>query len=108
MCCGSRADAALSGTVSLNLAALADAVRQRIDGRAVSERAQRWHAEHRRLREAWTATATKAQGEKPLEMVWVSKCVGDLIDDNTILVDEYDFDPTQGCFRTPRTYFGSS
>src|SRR5437773_1519408 len=23
-------------------------------------------------------------------------------------VDEYDFDPTQGCFRTPGTYFGSS
>src|SRR5213593_4358592 len=41
-------------------------------------------------------------------MVWVSKCIGDLIDDKTILVDEYDFDPTQGCFRTPGTYFGSS
>src|SRR5439155_1150878 len=88
--------------------ALADAVRQRVDGRAVAERTQRWHAEHRRLREAWAAAAKKAQSEKPLEMVWVSKCVGDLVDDNTILVDEYDFDPTQGCFRTPRTYFGSS
>ena len=29
-------------------------------------------------------------------MVWVSKCVGDLVDENTILVDEYDFDPTRG------------
>ena len=47
---GFPADAALSGTVSLNLAALADAVRQRVDSRAVSERAQRWYAEHRRLR----------------------------------------------------------
>jgi acetolactate synthase-1/2/3 large subunit len=105
---GFPADAALSGTVSLNLAALADAVRQRADGRAVAERAQRWHAEHRRLREAWAATAKKAQSENPLEMVWVSKCIGDLVDENTILVDEYDFDPTQGCFRTPRSYFGSS
>jgi len=105
---GFPADAALSGTVSLNLTALADAVRARVDGRAVAERTQRWHAEHRRLRETWAATARKAQSEKPLEMVWVSKCVGDLIDDNTILVDEYDFDPTQGCFRAPRTYFGSS
>jgi acetolactate synthase I/II/III large subunit len=105
---GFPADAALSGTVSLNLAALADAVRRRADGRAVAERAQRWHAEHRRLREAWAATAKKAQSENPLEMVWVSKCVGDLVDENTILVDEYDFDPTQGCFRTPRSYFGSS
>src|SRR5882724_11717298 len=105
---GFPADTALSGTVALNLAALADAVRQKADARAVAERTQRWHAEHRRLREAWAATARKAQSEKPLEMVWVSKCVGDLVDENTILVDEYDFDPTQGCFRTPRTYFGSS
>src|SRR5438132_11731149 len=105
---GFPADSALSGTVRLNLAALADAVRKGVDGRAVAERTQRWHAEHRRLREAWAATARKAQNERPLEMVWVSKCVGDLVDENTILVDEYDFDPTQGCFRTPRSYFGSS
>src|SRR5438552_94033 len=101
-------DAALSGTVSLNLVALADAVRPRVDASSVGERTRRWHAEHRRLREAWAATARKAGSEKPLEMVWVSKCIGDLIDDKTILVDEYDFDPTQGCFRTPGTYFGSS
>src|SRR5438552_2464508 len=105
---GFPADSALSGTVRLNLAALADAVQKGVDGRAVAERTQRWHAEHRRLREAWAATARKAQNERPLEMVWVSKCVGDLVDENTILVDEYDFDPTQGCFRTPRSYFGSS
>ena len=82
---GFPADAALSGTVSLNLAALADAVRGRVDSRAVAERAQRWHAEHRRLREAWAATARKAQSENPLEMVWVSKCIGDLVDENTIM-----------------------
>src|SRR5882762_3022849 len=93
---GFPADAALSGTVSLNLAALADAVRQRADASSVAARTQRWHAEHRRLREAWSATARKAGSEKPLEMVWVSKCVGELIHDQTILVDEYDFDPTQG------------
>jgi len=104
---GFPADSALSGTVRLNLAALADAVRKEVDGRAVAERTQRWHAEHRRLREAWAATARKAQNERPLEMVWVSKCVGDLVDENTILVDEYDFDPTQGCFRTPRSYLGA-
>src|SRR5437899_11779853 len=91
---GFPTDLALAGTPRLNLAALADAVRPRVDARAVAERTQRWHAEHRRLREAWAATARKAQNEKPLEMVWVSKCVGDLVDADTIVVDEYDFDPT--------------
>src|SRR5262249_60013926 len=71
---GFPADAALSGTVSLNLAALAEAVRARVDGRATAERTQRWHAEHRRLREAWAVTARRAQGEKPPQMLWVSKC----------------------------------
>ena len=57
---GFPADSALSGTVSLNLTALADAVRQRADKSAVAERTQRWHAEHRRLREAWAATGIVA------------------------------------------------
>jgi len=105
---GFPADAALSGTVSLNLTALAEAVRQRADARAVGERRERWHAEHRRLREAWAAAARRVENDRPLDMLWVSKCVGDLVDERTILVDEYDFDPTQGCFRAPRTYFGSS
>src|SRR5437667_466806 len=105
---GFAADAALSGTVSLNLTVLAEAVRQRADARAVGERRERWHAEHRRLREAWAAAARRVENDRPLDMLWVSKCVGDLVDERTILVDEYDFDPTQGCFRAPRTYFGSS
>jgi len=79
---GFPADAALSGTVSLNLTALAEAVRQRADVRAVGERTQRWHAEHQRLREAWAAAARKVQNERPLEMLWVSKCVGDLVDEH--------------------------
>src|SRR5256712_3973536 len=99
------ARAAPSGTVRLNLNALAQAVPPRVEGRAVGERTQRRHAEHRRLREAWAAAARKVQNERPLAMLWVSTCAGDLVDENTILVDEYDFDPTQGCFRTPRSYF---
>src|SRR5947209_8334968 len=82
---GFPADAALSGTVSLNLTALAEAVRQRADARAVGERRERWHAEHRRLREAWAAAARRVENDRPLDMLWVSKCVGDLVDDNTIL-----------------------
>jgi acetolactate synthase-1/2/3 large subunit len=105
---GFPADASLSGTVRLNLAALAEALPARVDGRAVGERTERWHAEHRRLRGAWAAAARKVQSDRPMDMLWVSKCVGDLVEDQTILVDEYDFDPTQGCFRVPRSYFGSS
>jgi acetolactate synthase-1/2/3 large subunit len=41
-------------------------------------------------------------------MAWVSRCVADLVDEDTILVNEYDFDSTQGTFRRPGSYFASS
>jgi len=43
-----------------------------------------------------------------MEMAWVSKCVGDLVDDRTILVNEYDMDATQACFTVPGSYFAAS
>jgi acetolactate synthase-1/2/3 large subunit len=43
-----------------------------------------------------------------MDMAWVSKCVGDVVDDATILVNEYDFDATQGQFTVPGSYFAGS
>jgi len=40
-----------------------------------------------------------------IDMAWLSRCVGDLVDERTIVVNEYDLDPTQACFRAPGTYF---
>jgi len=45
--------------------------------------------------------------DRPIEMAWLSRCVGDALDDRTIVVNEYDLDASQCCFRTPGTYFGS-
>ena len=36
-------------------------------------------------------------------MKWVSRCVADVIDDRTIVVNEYDLDHTPAAFRTPGT-----
>ena len=104
---GFAADAALAGTVRRNLLALADALPARLDAARVAERAARWCAEHARQREAWAAGARRVAGDRPIDMVWLSRCVGDLLDDRTIVVDEYDFDPTQGCLRAPGSYFAS-
>ena len=38
-------------------------------------------------------------------MAWLSRCVGDLVDERTIVVNEYDLDATQTCFRVPGSYF---
>ena len=104
---GFGADVALAGAPRLTMAALADAVASRADRAAVGARRDRWAELHRRQRESWLAAAKKTAADGPLDMKWVSRCVGDVIDDRTIVVNEYDLDTTQACFRAPGTYFGS-
>src|SRR5947207_8879566 len=102
---GFGADVALAGTVRLTLAALADALRSRVDRHLVGERRARWQAEHTRRREGWAAAARRVQGDRPIDMAWLSRCVGGRVDEQTIVVNEYDPDPTQTCFRAPGSYF---
>jgi len=100
-------DVALAGTPRLALKALAEAVAQRADAAAVAERRTRWGAEHTRTVEAAAARARTVQSDSPIDMAWVSRCVGDVLDDQTIVVNEYDLDATQACFRQPGSYFAA-
>jgi acetolactate synthase-1/2/3 large subunit len=101
------ADVALVGASSLALAALAQAVREEgPDAGAVRARREKWAAEHRRMRDAWAARGRAAQGSRPMDMAWVSRCLAEVMDDETIVVNEYDLDPTQACFRRPGSFFG--
>jgi acetolactate synthase-1/2/3 large subunit len=105
---GFEADVALAGQPRLTLHALADAVKTMVEPALANDRRQRAEDEHQRLREEWAARGQTAAKENPMEMAWVSKCVGDLVDDRTIVVNEYDLDTTQACFTVPGSYFASS
>ena len=106
---GFAVDHGLAGAPRLTLAALLDAVRRAgADAGAVAARRARWEAEHRRTREAWRATAERVRGDHPIDMAWLSRCLDETLDDRTLVVNEYDLDHTQVCFREPGTYFGSS
>jgi acetolactate synthase-1/2/3 large subunit len=105
---GFEADVALAGQPRLTLHALADAVRGLVEPQVVAARRARAEDEHRQLREEWAARARKAASAHPMEMAWVSKCVGDVIDDRTIVVNEYDLDATQAKFTVPGSFFSSS
>jgi acetolactate synthase I/II/III large subunit len=105
---GFESDVALAGQPRLTLHALADAVKNLVDASAVAERRKRAEDEHRRLREEWAARGRAAAKDNPMDMAFVSKCIGDLIDDQTIVVNEYDMDSTQACFSVPGSYFASS
>ena len=104
---GFAGDFALAGHPRLTLNALADAVAGIVDRGAVATRRSKWEAEHRKLRDAWAATARKASAGGPIEMSWLSRAIADIADDRTILVNEYDFDATQGSFTRPGSYFNS-
>jgi acetolactate synthase I/II/III large subunit len=104
---GFAGDVALAGSPRLGLKALADAVATLVPPPAVRERRARWEAEHERLRAGWGAAARAAASSRPIEMTWLSRCIGQVIDEDTIVVNEYDLDPTQTCFTKPGTYFNS-
>jgi acetolactate synthase I/II/III large subunit len=104
---GFPTDLALAGAPRLALQALAEAVARRADAGVVAERRSRWEAEHARSVAAAAKRAHTAQSESPMDMAWVSRCVGDLVDDQTIVVNEYDLDATQACFTRPGSYFAA-
>jgi len=104
---GFPTDLALAGTPRLALRALADAVARLVDASAVAERRRRSEGLHARQRDAAAARARAVQSDSPIDMAWLSRCVGDLVDDRTILVNEYDFDASQGVFTRPGSYFSA-
>ncbi|HEY4910529.1 MAG TPA: thiamine pyrophosphate-requiring protein, partial [Methylomirabilota bacterium] len=100
-------DVALAGTPRLALQALAQALASRTDAGAVAARRTRWEAEHSRSVAAAAARARAVQSDTPMDMAWVSRCVGDVVDDQTIVVNEYDLDATQCTFTRPGSYFAA-
>ena len=104
---GFPADAALAGTPRLTLAALAEAVARRVDATAVRERRQRWTAAGARRREAAATKGQAARGDTPIDMLWLSRAIGEVVDDRTIVVNEYDLDATQCTFTRPGSYFAA-
>jgi acetolactate synthase-1/2/3 large subunit len=104
---GFPADLALAGTPRLALAALADAVARRADRAAGAERRQRWTAAGARRREAAAAKSRAVQTDAPIDMLSLSRAIGELVDDRTIVVNEYDLDATQCTFTRPGSYFAA-
>lgn len=104
---GFPADLALAGTPRLALAALADAVAGRLDREAAAERRQRWTAAGARRREAAAAKSRAVQDDTPIDMLALSRAIGELVDDRTIVVNEYDLDATQCTFTRPGSYFAA-
>jgi len=95
----------LQGDPSSTLRALASAVGRRSErADAHVRRSAALRAEHEVQRAAWRTAALAAQTETPVDFDWLSRCIGEAADDETVLVNEYDLRLTQvdrdrpGCF----------
>ena len=106
---GFAVDVGLGGAPQLTLKALAEAAKRRgLDPAALATRRARWEAEHKLQVDGWAAKAAAVKNDRPIDMAWVSRCLGDVIDDKTIVVNEYDLDTTQTTLRMPGSYFSQS
>ncbi len=106
---GFAGDVALAGAPRLTLTALTEAVRRAgLDARLVAERRARWAGERDRRTEAARGQAERARSDRPIDMAWLSRCVGDVLDERTIVVNEYDLDLAQTRLDTPGSYFSQS
>ena len=102
-------DVALAGQPRLTLAALVEALKKEtLDASTVQARRTRWEAEHRSVQEAIAAAPGPVKDQRPIQKAWASKCVADVIDNETILLNELGIDPTQVCFESPGSYYGTS
>jgi acetolactate synthase-1/2/3 large subunit len=100
-------DIALGGSPCLALRALAEAGRRLGEPPTVAERRAWWAAESARRRAAQAEAARRVQNDAPIDMLWLSRCIGHVIDDDTVVVNEYDLQASQTCFRRPGRYFAA-
>lgn len=73
----------------------------------IQERWQRLAQEHERWQNSAKEAAQRAKGNRPIDMAWLSHCIGQVQDSRTILINEYDLQLAQVPLEKPGTLFGS-
>lgn len=100
-------DVPIAATPAAALPLLAEAVRRHAGRQAVGRRHERVAAEHRRRQAAWEETALKQASASSIGFAWASRCIGELIDEGTVVVNEYPLDRRVAPFTRPGSYFAS-
>jgi acetolactate synthase-1/2/3 large subunit len=75
---------------------------------SIASRFTRLKTIHDRQRAAWREALESVRHDSPVDPQWVSYCINEIKDDDTIIVNEYDLVPTQAEFTRPGTLFGNS
>jgi acetolactate synthase-1/2/3 large subunit len=100
-------DVPIAAEPAVALPLLADAVRHRLAPAEVAKRRDELRAAHRAQREAWGRAAAAEAQHTPIGFQWASRCVGELLGPDTIVVNEYPLDMRHAPPPAPGTCFGS-
>jgi acetolactate synthase-1/2/3 large subunit len=109
---GFPVDYSVSGCAEVSLPVLnrilKDKLRQKVEmSRVVAERSQRIGREHREMERELVAKLAAVKEHKPIEPLWVSKCLGDILDEKTILIGDAITSPLAEVIplKTPGSFF---
>ena len=100
-------DVPIAATPAVALPLLAEAVRRHADPKAVARRRERLAAEHRARHAAWEKAALEQASASTIGFAWAARCLGEIVDDSTVVVNEYPLDRRFAPFTRPGSYFGS-
>jgi acetolactate synthase-1/2/3 large subunit len=86
-------DLPVAGCSEISLPVLNGLIRSRLNDGGVSrsrfDERRKWiEAEHHAMQRELTLSIERAKKEKPLNPLWVSKCIGDVMDESTIIINE--------------------
>src|SRR5438477_3840679 len=100
-------DVPIVATPGVALPLLAEAVRRHADRDAIARRRERVAAEHRRRHAEWEQTPARQASASTIGFAWASRCIGEIVDDSTVVVNEYPLDRRFAAFTRPGSYLGS-
>lgn len=102
-------DISIGGDPKLALELLARELKARPgDEKAAADRAEKIRVEHQRYRERLKQKAEKASGERSIDIAWLSYCVDQVRDGDTLIVNDHGVSQEQLRLSEPASYFGSS
>ena len=107
---GHAADIALAAQPAATLRLLTEEILpyQEQSARKIANRFETVRTEHKQQREAWGAHAEAVKEDKPIDSTWLSACINQVLDAETVLINEYDLVPTQVDLTVPGSFFGPS
>ena len=100
-------DVPIVATPGVALPLLAEAVRRHADRDTIARRRERVAAEHRRRHAEWEQTPARQASASTIGFAWASRCIGEIVDDSTVVVNEYPLDRRFAALTRPGSYVAS-